>query len=213
MYSVSVPSTITVTAVPIGSDLKGSCDTMPIIPVEIKLRNSDNKIPTYAFLDTGSDDTIIMEQLMAQLNARGQRTNININITTLHGSDILTPCFAVSGLEVCGCCEESYIPLPTVHSQPSLPVAKDVSCWPYLSDAVIPALDAVMCILIGGNAWTTKQPWKIANSIGDGPYAVYTLLGWVVNGPVCDVSHCNNIRIKRLQLIEGNLDHHMHLFF
>ena len=77
-----------------------TCDTMPIIPVKIKLCNSDNEIATYAFLDTGSSDTIITEQLMAQLNARGQRTNVNI--TTLHGCDVPTSCVAVSGLEVCG---------------------------------------------------------------------------------------------------------------
>ena len=107
-----------------------------------------------------------------------------------------------------------------MYTQPSLPVTKDqiptqedVSHWPYLSDFMIPALDADIGILIGGNAWNTMEPWKIVNSIGDGPYAVYTLLGWVVNGPVRDVSQCNKFTINRLQLIEGNLNHHMQLFF
>ena len=216
--SVSAPAATTVTIAAIGSDLKGSCDTMSIIPVKIKLRNSDNELATYAFLDTGSSDTIITEQLMAQLNARGQRTNVNI--TTLHGCDVLTSCVAVPGLEVCGYGEENYISLPTVYTQPSLPVTKDqiptqedVSRWPYLSDIVIHALDLDIGILIGGNAWNTMEPWKIVNSIGDGPYAVYTLLGWVVNGPVRDVSQCNKVTINRLQLIEGNLDHHMQWFF
>ena len=70
-----------------------------------------------------------------------------------------------------------------MYTQPSLPVTKDqiptqedVSCWPYLSD-VIPALDMDIGILIGGNAWNTMESWKIVNSIGDGLYAVYTLLG------------------------------------
>ena len=216
--SVSAPSTTAVTISAIGSDLKGSCDTMPIIPVKIKLRNSDNEIATYAFLDTGSSDTIITEQLMAQLNARGQR--INGNIITLHGCDVPTSCVAVSGLEVCGYGEETYISLPTVYTQPSLPVTKDqiptqedVSRWPYLSDIVITKLDADIGILIGGNAWNTMEPWMIVNSIGDGPYPVYTLLGWVANGPVRDVSQCDKIMINRLQLIQGNLDHHMQRFF
>ena len=155
---------------------------------------------------------------MAQLNAHGQRTDVNI--TTLHGCDVPTSCVAVPGLEVCGYSEESYISLPAVYTQPSLPVTKDqiptqedVSRWPYLSDVLIPALDADIGILIGGNAWNTMEPWKIVNSIGDGPYAVYTLLVWVVNGPAHDVSQCNKITINRLQLIEGNLDHHMQRFF
>ena len=187
--SVSAPSTTTVTISAIGSDLKGSYVTMPIIHVKIKLRNNDNEIATYAFLDTGSSDTIITEQLMAQLNARGEKSKVNI--TTLHGCDVPTSCIAVSGLEACGYGEESYISLPTVYIQPSLPVTKhqiptqeDVSHWPYLSDIVIPVLDADIDILIGGNVWNTMEPWRIVNSIGYGPYAVYTLLGWVVNGPV-----------------------------
>ena len=107
-----------------------------------------------------------------------------------------------------------------MYTQPSLPVTKDqiptqedVSPWPYLSDVMIPALDTDIGILIGGNAWNTMEPWKIVNSIGDGPYAVYTMLGWVVSGLVRDVSQCNKITINRLQLIEGNLDHHMQRFF
>ncbi len=28
------------------------------------------------------------------------------------------------------------------------------------------------------------EPWEIVNSQDDGPYAVKTLLGWVVNGPL-----------------------------
>ncbi len=28
------------------------------------------------------------------------------------------------------------------------------------------------------------EPWEIINSQGEGPYAVRTLLGWVVNGPL-----------------------------
>ena len=52
--SVSSPSTTTIIVSAFGSDLNGSCDTMPIIPVKIEFRHSDNEIPTYAFLDTGS---------------------------------------------------------------------------------------------------------------------------------------------------------------
>ena len=54
------------------------------------------------------------------------------------------------------------ISLPTVYTQPSLPVAKDqsptqedVSRWPYLYEVVIPVLDADIGILIGGNICST----------------------------------------------------------
>lgn len=28
------------------------------------------------------------------------------------------------------------------------------------------------------------EPWEVINSHGDGPYAIRTLLGWVINGPL-----------------------------
>ena len=28
------------------------------------------------------------------------------------------------------------------------------------------------------------EPWQVINSQGNGPYAVKTILGWVVNGPL-----------------------------
>lgn len=41
-----------------------------------------------------------------------------------------------------------------------------------------------MELLIGTNAPKLMEPWEIINSQGKGPYAVRTLLGWVVNGPL-----------------------------
>ena len=32
------------------------------------------------------------------------------------------------------------------------------------------------------------EPWEIINSEGNGPYAVKTLFGWVVNGPLSSCS-------------------------
>lgn len=36
--------------------------------------------------------------------------------------------------------------------------------------------------MIGTNASKLLEPWEIVNSQGDGPFAIKTLLGWVVNG-------------------------------
>ena len=40
-----------------------------------------------------------------------------------------------------------------------------------------------MGLLIGVNTPKAMEPWKVINTQGNGPYAVKTLLGWVVNGP------------------------------
>ncbi len=41
-----------------------------------------------------------------------------------------------------------------------------------------------MELLIGSNTPKAIEPGENINSQGDGPYAVKTLLGWVVNGPL-----------------------------
>lgn len=40
-----------------------------------------------------------------------------------------------------------------------------------------------MELLIGVNVYKAMEPWKVVNSRHDGPYAVQTVLGWIVNGP------------------------------
>ena len=44
---------------------------MAIIPVEVKLVNSDKFIETYAFLDEDSDATFSTTELMNELNVQG----------------------------------------------------------------------------------------------------------------------------------------------
>ncbi len=47
----------------------------------------------------------------------------------------------------------------------------DLSKWPYLAKVKVPRIMANVELLIG-------------NSRGDGPYAIRTALGWVINGPL-----------------------------
>lgn len=39
-------------------------------------------------------------------------------------------------------------------------------------------------MLIGTNVPKALEPWKVINSEGEGPYAVKTVLGWTINGPL-----------------------------
>ncbi len=63
---------------------------------------------------------------------------------------------------------------------------------------------------MGINASNLMEPWEIINSQGGGPYAVKTLLGWLVNGPLrggnsdrgkigCPVITANRISVARLE--------------
>lgn len=64
---------------------------------------------------------------------------------------------------------------------------EELQQWPYLTDVQIPCTDANVDVLTGTNAPKVLEPWEVVNSQGDGPYAVRTVPGWVVNGSLQDV--------------------------
>ncbi len=97
----------------------------------------------------------------------------------------------LSGLEVSELKGNNFIPLPEVYTQRSMPVTKDniptqedLKEWSYLSDLQLPKIDSDIDLLIGMNAANVMEPWQVINSQGSGPYAVRTLIGWVINGPL-----------------------------
>lgn len=86
---------------------------------------------------------------------------------------------------------DQFLKLPDVFTQTSIPVTYDnipkdtnIKAWPYLKEVYLTPIDASIGLLIGVNAPRALEPWQIINSVGGGPYAVKTLLGWVVNGPL-----------------------------
>ena len=187
--SIQSDSAVPVVTSAIIQEHQSRTDTMPIVPVKVKLASGDLEVLTQVFLDSGSSETFITERLMKQLSASGKK--IHINLTTLNNDDILTPCYKVSGMEVCGLNEDCYISLPAVLTQVSLPVSRehvpsqeDIERWPHLSPVVVSSLQAGVDLLIGNNVPKATEPWEVINSVNDGPYAVRTVLGWSINGPL-----------------------------
>lgn len=97
----------------------------------------------------------------------------------------------VEGLEISGLTDGQYFTLPSTFTQQEMPVSVDniiseeeLVKWSYLRDAHIPHINADVELLIGANASKLMEPWEVINSRGEGPYAVKTLLGWVINGPL-----------------------------
>ena len=187
--SIQSDSTVPVVTSAVIQEYQSRTDTMPIVPVKVKLASGDLEVLTHAFLDSGSSETFITERLMKQLSASGKK--IHISLTTLNNDDILTPCYKVSGMEVCGLNEDCYISLPAVFTQVSLPVSReqvpsqeDIERWPHLSPVVVSSLQAGVDLLISNNVPKATEPWEVINSVNDGPYAVGTVLGWSINGPL-----------------------------
>ena len=166
---------------------KGTCDhtqagsyksTMAIIPVKIKVKNSDKSIETYAFLDNGSSATFCTDWLMRKLNAQGRHTKILLHKM---GQTKLIDSNVVRGLVVCSLDSNHIIELPDVYTQKEMPVTKEdiprqeyIDQWPYLEDVRLPQIDAGIRLLIGNNVPKAVEPWQVVNSQEDGPYAICT---------------------------------------
>ena len=186
--------------------------TLSIVPVQLKSKRGDKVVQTYAFLDPGSTATFCTNRLVRKLNLQGTHTNILLR--TL-GQESVVNSQILTGLEVSKLDSNEFVDLPETFTHDTIPVSRsniptqrDIDKWDYLKNVKIPTLDADVEMLIGTNVPKLMEPWEIINSQGDGPYAVRTLLGWVINGPLrgsggyqkgCSTVYANRISIARLE--------------
>ena len=182
--------------------------SLSVLPVKVRLNKSTKVIETYAFLDPGSSATFCTESLMTQLNAPGQKMDILLKTM---GQEKYVSSHKISGLEVAALNDNKFLRLPDVYTQKSIPVTKDnipkeedLKKWPYLQEVELTPINASIGLLIGANAPKALEPWKIVNSEGNGPYAVQTRLGWVINGPLgqedSDDSDTASVQVNRISL-------------
>lgn len=166
---------------------KENC-VLSIIPVCVKAQKGTKAVTTYAFLDPGSSATFATESLINQLNMNGRNTSILLQ--TMGNESIVNTCI-VNGMEISSLDGNHFIELSEVFSQKNIPVTKDniprqedVDSWPHLKEVKLPTIQAEVGLLIGANVPKAMEPLQVVNSMDDGPYAVRTILGWTVNGPL-----------------------------
>ena len=192
----------------------GKC-ALAVLPVKIKSKRSDRYVETYAFMDPGSTASFCTEDLLRKLKLRGRRTQILLNTMGCSRPDDskVLKTFVLTDLEVCGVEEDTYIDLPRVFTHSFIPVQKenipkqeDIARWPYLKDVSLPQINAEVGLLIGTNVPKAMEPWQVIHSEGEGPYAVRTALGWVVNGPLrslkTDRDTSESHTVNRLSVVE-----------
>ncbi|XP_039509456.1 uncharacterized protein LOC120464180 [Pimephales promelas] len=190
---------------------------LSIVPVKVKSNKGDRIVETYAFLDAGSTATFCTEELQRKLNLKGKPTQILLSTMCQDkpGEQKLVNSFILTDLEVCALEETKYFELPKVFTHSSIPVQnenipnqEDIRKWSYLSQVSIPNIDSNVDLLIGANNSKAMEPWYIINSQQDGPYAVKTALGWVVNGPIKKESNTSqrsklpHHSVNRLSVVE-----------
>ena len=89
--------------------------------------------------------------------------------------------------------------------------SEDLIKWPSLSKVNMPSIQAEVDLLIGTNTPKFLDPREVINSQENSPYAIKTVLGWVVNGPLDgngaqDVSSLtvNRISVSKLEELLKN---------
>ncbi|KAK0148998.1 hypothetical protein N1851_010605 [Merluccius polli] len=207
-------NSVTVTRPPTDQTEAGNTDhKLAIVPVRVKATKGSHSIETYAFLDPGSSATFCTEKLMEELSVRGRKTEIVLQ-TMCYEKPVKT--FKLCGLEVCSLEGNEFIELPEVFTQQAIPVSdqnipreEDLKQWPYLNEVKLNSIKADVSLLIGVNIPKAMEPLKVINSQDNGPYAVLTHLGWIVNGPLGISSHVdkhgrqqvttNRISVARLE--------------
>ena len=184
-----------------------------VVAVKVRSHKSNKTVQTYAFLDPGSSGTFCTESLARKLNVSGKKTSF---LMRTMGQKKIVNAHILSDLEVSGVDMNDFIPLPDVLTQRSMPVSslnvphqEDLVQWSYLKDVKVHDIDAGVDLLIGTDAPKVMEPWEVINSQDDGPYAVRTRVGWVINGPLrgtssrsksgCPAVSANRISIEHLQ--------------
>ena len=119
-----------------------------------------------------------------------KKKKTTLSLTTLGKQHSATEC-RVFKLEVFDLDEHNFVELPTVFSTPKLPVGKysipqqeDVSKYPHLRGIQLPKIDACIGLLIRNDVPKALQPKEIRECKDQGPYAVRTIFGWTINGPL-----------------------------
>lgn len=69
-------------------------------------------------------------------------------------------------------------------NQGNIPCQKDLQRWPHLKHVHLPETDSGIKLLIGTNVPKALEPLEVICSVDNGPYAIKTILGWTVNGPL-----------------------------
>ncbi|XP_070067097.1 uncharacterized protein [Drosophila virilis] len=159
-----------------------------ILPVT--LHGANKRIDTYALLDEGSSVTMIDDELLRDLDIKGERRQLNIQ--WFGGRATREPTTVVS-MEVSGADKRKRHVLRNMYavSSLSLPMQslhqRDVQMWGNGARLPMkPYRGAVPKLLIGLDHAHLGLPMQTKRFAPQGPYAAATELGWVVFGPARD---------------------------
>ncbi len=172
---------------------RASVTNSMIIPVWLHHKDNPQKeVLVYALLDDASDTTFIKSQTLRDLGLSGPE--IKLSLHTMLGKEEITVEKA-NDLVVKRMDKRVEVELPKAYSRTRIPHRKNqipipevASKWPHLNkiaERLHPyQSNTDVALLIGCNCPRAIKPREVILGKGDDPYAVRTLLGWGIVGPV-----------------------------
>lgn len=168
----------------------GSIKTaLPILPVVIHNPLNGQSVRTLALLDTGSTNTFCTNSLVQELSLQGKEETLVLSTLEKANSRIkaMVVSFQVSGKD-----GEHTVDIRRAYVTETLPISTDnlgtsvdVSRWRHLAFLELPDVhEGRVELLIGQDAPDALIPREVLSSSEDAPYAVRTVLGWTLNGPL-----------------------------
>ena len=157
---------------------------LPIVPVVL---NGHREV--YALLDTGSTNTFVTQRIAAEMNLDGSEVSYRMN-TLEQSSNVMSKVVSFSLMSVD---KHHKIQMNNVLVVSTIPARYchkrvDVKVYPYLADLPIHHVgdDVYADVLIGMDHAQALMPLDIRcnHNEKNQPYAVKTLFGWCLNGPV-----------------------------
>ena len=170
-----------------------------IIPVTVTGGNG-NSCQTYALLDDGADTSLCDERLLQKLDVASKPVSFQISTVNSSGGTIQGHEIDLN-IKTINCSNNQSVKLDRVWSVKQLPISTrsaavinaDIRDMPHLSDLEIPEIDVKdVMLLIGTVSPGAHIPLDVRSGDSCQPYAIRTLLGWVIRGPIRSSLECKN---------------------
>lgn len=178
--------------------------------VPVRLVGPSGSVSTYAFIDNGSDTTLIRRDLASKLGCQVNGCMLTVN--TVNGSRVVRS--GKISLRLQPLKEDMEVPIDVAYTVPSLPISVaddfshvNVQKWPHLKGVEIDTLpDRSVGILIGYDVPEAHSISEQRIGVGKQPHAVKSIFGWVLRGPsdtsVLNCRHVNYVGVEEESLTE-----------
>ncbi|XP_044170564.1 uncharacterized protein LOC122954581 [Acropora millepora] len=177
---------------------------LQVVPVKI-INNDGHSVTTYALLDTGSEETFLSKTISDRLGLEVKNCS-TLAACTLSGESSIKLGQANVQVKAVDNHEDRTLTIENVKVIDNLTItttrARDLSQWPHLKDLKIPDVeDNQVTMLIGANVPEAQVHEECRRGRSGEPYAVRTVLGWAVLGPV-NVANGSSSQVANVNFVK-----------